>query len=1366
MSYVFNNLLLHLHAALANGGRSPATNNPPITQWFDLSRNGRNANLQGFNFNSDQGWVGTNAQGEPYSLYFNGSGNKLVVQNSTGLLPYGDFAYQARIKPLGGTDILRLGGETQQGFSLYLNSNFELIGSVRTPTDYATFNFGVVTPNEWVDIILSYDSSSKRLWGFLDGAPQGFVLAQSGTYNTHSSSLEIGNGFKGYISIVRVYNKFLDFEEVSLNASSEMYLHDHEDDLPTNGIVPWRLDIPSEINISITARATANYDIICNDSGNLVSEIEVAEPKDLESSLNVRPIFRLTGNYDISTVGFGELNSYIEVTHFTELPSTLAINVQATVTAHYDIDWQEIVDLPSEINVHAPHLTCSVSVNVKEVSMRANYNIRTYNESDLVGSISVTKFNDLPSLVGVNPSARAVAKYGVEGIHVYDTPSTIDVNAVSNLPSSLTVIVSTYMTARYGAIDIEVSDLPSELIIPSLTHLTGSLYIPIASKLTARYSVTPLYLYDVPSTLGIAEFSDLPADMFINFEAGMSARYNVEPIYFAHLDSVLSISEVSDLPSSLLISPQISMRASYDVVERPSATQTLIPVKDAFVRESLSRLNYGTEVQVYVGKTASPQNERFRSYISFDLSTIPTDNTEVGKAILRVYFDGRSSQNLDVMILEATESWSETGITWASQPFPVMAFYNGHTAVATVGTNQGYIEFDVTAFVKDWHEGKKPNTGFILKAVDETINVLKGFYSKESVERRPELVVTYYDKTIFELDDSSILGDLTVVQSKNKDLVGNIEIKQYKQKSDLNSDVIVKLPGDLYSIIWVSRPELTSLISVAREDYSEILSDIAVREQQISELPIEIKIHEPNKPGNIYVLYRDDILADITVRVWNNPWVDGSQLASDISISETNKLSEIYVKYYFDVVSEISIRQWVDDSDSRIKLPSDLEVTRSFELKGQLNISEPSDLGSNVSIRTWGEADQLSSVYILHRNDLPIYGNVSNPDFKAFIEVWEKSLLDGFIAVRKESSSAIPSNIKVPLGDKSDLPANITLIKYRDVPGSVIVRSGNLAGSITIPINGKKDTLSILAVREKRIDDLLAIIDIASGNLYSEISVRVEGNKDIQTNLSVRSTDNSNLNSDVDILYRYSVSSFISVRRSDFKWTFGWITVRQSDNSDLLSDVTVRVWNDPWNDGGQLDGSISVRVIGWNDKVSNIAIRRDAQYDQDSYISVWRVDDLHSDMSVRQIGKSDLHSSIAIYELYELFSDIAIRRWGDPWTDGGQLNSYITVRQYAEKDLSGNVEVFNFYDVPSSIAARQSHYSNLASTISIRTWGWKDLSSTIAVRQKNASDLHTIIFAVRQSGKNDLTSTAIIYRVSDLNGSIEVITSYPYAFIM
>ncbi len=168
---------------------------------------------------------------------------------------------------------------------------------------------------------------------------------------------------------------------------------------------------------------------------------------------------------------------------------------------------------------------------------------------------------------------------------------------------------------------------------------------------------------------------------------------------------------------------------------------------DATVLSSAGGTNYGAFSDMLAGYNdciTSPPPGVFRSLVKFDLSAIPA-NTPITSARLSVYliescdFPDRTRT---VTPYRAGASWSETGVTWSSQP-PIGESYGSVDVPSRIW--QRY-SMDVTGLVRGWINGSFPNNGLVLRSV-ETVSSDSGsvgFGTREgSATYIPYLDITY-----------------------------------------------------------------------------------------------------------------------------------------------------------------------------------------------------------------------------------------------------------------------------------------------------------------------------------------------------------------------------------------------------------------------------------------------------------------------------------------------------------------------------------------------------------------------------------------------------------------------------------------------
>lgn len=1190
--FVKKGLVLSLHAALADNGLVRGTNEAPTIKWHDLSGKGNHGILHGFDYLPESGWVGNNSQSDPYSLYFDGYNDYVDCGSADSLKPTASVTFEAWFYYVGGYVILTSGGHLpdNQGVAIAFNDSGELEIHVKTATRQATFNFGVLPRIQWYHIAGSYDDTTGYLSAYLNGAPQGRVLATPGTFSVPPTNLIIGKNstddtkwFRGAIPVVRLYDRALSMDEVGFN-----YL--------------------------------AGY-VLYSGESNLASHIIVPERKDLRSSLKVGIGGYAKGRYRIIPSGVNDIPSYIVVKRTSDVPGSVYVNPNTYLRAHYRIE-----------------------------ELTAN---------DLTASIEVQSSGTLPGKIGVNTQGRLVARYNVQGIDVSDLPSSLTVSSVLQLPGKIGVNSRARLVAKYGVVVGGVSDLPSSLQITSTSNLTSNIKVSTRNRMVGRYSVVLGGHADLVSEMRIAATDNLESHLAIPPYTRLTARYKVVGIYTNDLPSSLTIREASDLPSLIRITPYNKMAGKYEVIETPEYSVTLYPNKDAFVRESVPRLNYGTEEQMYVGYDGASK-ERLRSYVGFDLgsASIPKTNTTIKKAELKLYFDGFNVLNKKVQVIEPTQDWSEYGITWQNQPFPYgfdspTSAYDGINIVMDVGGNSRYISIDVTESIKKWHEGVKPNFGFIIKALDESENSAIRFFTKEQRSFRPMLEITYYDTQIYSFGRDSAWSEITVRQSKVADLQSHFFVRTYQGKTELAGNIFVLNPRDLFSYITANRASTVSTIAVRRTAHSDIDGNISARKRGFpSDLDGSILVNKQIVPSDLYVLHRDDLPSHVAVARWGEPF---PEIPSSITVNRA------------DTVGNIGVRV-----EAHTDWESNVVISRCF-LIGSLSVLEKSNLEGEISVRTWEENDLPVEGFIRYHDSLPSSIRIHKDFMQGCLEVVYISQIPSTISVRTRGEAVLDSELEIPR--RADLPSSLYIPPKKDIPSSIFVLSGFLAGHIAIPFNTTSDRRSYLSVRVKGASDLFSETGVRSGWLASHLAVRVSEWKDLPSSLGVR----------------------------------GW-------------------------DGDNLSGSLTVKAWGKSDLEGNIKARK------------YRESDLYMSFKVRVTDHSQIEGSITA------------QQFGD-----ADLDSTISIRVWDEADLPSllYIQVWDKSELPSSIDVKE--HSNLDGHIAVRTDSENDLPSSIDVWEKSVLVGE---IAVRREGESDLEVTIFVKVVSDLPSSIEVISDYPYAFIM
>ena len=168
---------------------------------------------------------------------------------------------------------------------------------------------------------------------------------------------------------------------------------------------------------------------------------------------------------------------------------------------------------------------------------------------------------------------------------------------------------------------------------------------------------------------------------------------------------------------------------------------SLAPVADSQVASGNATTNYGTSNNLYIQSSASGFGNE-RGWLKFDLSSIPAGSTITG-ATLQLWNWKSTGAALPVEVRGATDdSWTETGVTWSTQPALGSVL---DTQTLASGTTNVWYGWNVTAFAQSQFSGDK-TVSVLLKAVTEGSSDATapsyGFDAKEYGSNAPVLVVT------------------------------------------------------------------------------------------------------------------------------------------------------------------------------------------------------------------------------------------------------------------------------------------------------------------------------------------------------------------------------------------------------------------------------------------------------------------------------------------------------------------------------------------------------------------------------------------------------------------------------------------------
>jgi 2',3'-cyclic-nucleotide 2'-phosphodiesterase (5'-nucleotidase family) len=164
------------------------------------------------------------------------------------------------------------------------------------------------------------------------------------------------------------------------------------------------------------------------------------------------------------------------------------------------------------------------------------------------------------------------------------------------------------------------------------------------------------------------------------------------------------------------------------------------PVADAEVASGSASSNFGTSSNIFIqGTTATGTFGSERGWLKFDLSGIPAGST-ISSAILQMWNWKSTGPALPVEARgSTTDTWTETGITWNSQP--VLGNVLDTQTLASGVTNTWYY-WNLTSLAQSQLNGDK-TLSVVIKSVDEsqTGGPSYGFDAKEFGSNAPVLRV-------------------------------------------------------------------------------------------------------------------------------------------------------------------------------------------------------------------------------------------------------------------------------------------------------------------------------------------------------------------------------------------------------------------------------------------------------------------------------------------------------------------------------------------------------------------------------------------------------------------------------------------------
>jgi|GEM_PF-3719394 len=590
------------------------------------------------------------------------------------------------------------------------------------------------------------------------------------------------------------------------------------------------------------------------------------------------------------------------------------------------------------------------------------------------------------------------------------------------------------------------------MLLEFYDEITGNIIIPPKNRMTGKVNIIAIGSEDLTSNIIINNHSNLQSRISV-YSDEVIEDITYPPRFGNQRRAHLTIPYRSNLISNIFITPINRMAGIVDIIPPPRKTLELEPIKDAFIRSQAVTFNYGSEQSMVVGYSQE-FDEVCRSLIGFDISDLP-DDIVIEKAELKLYNSIKKPLVHQVGIFELESNWEELGVTWQNQPQ-----FGSLIDLRDIGTKEEYVTFDVTESITRWYNGLAPNNGFIIKAINENAKQYEQFPTRENRFNKPILQITYYDKTIYSFGRSDIPSSVFIYSVGHKEIVGSLSIREFEQSSNIPARIHIYNPDYMESSLVVSRPDIISKIIIRQSETYDLISNLIVRRKDGNNVDSNILINAPDRIGKLYVLHRNDLNSQITIKVFGENTIN----------------------------SKISV--------NRNKVTSNLIVRRneSNDIQGKIHIKANGEnkLNSGIIINA---RDRIGKLYVLHRKDIVgnifVIGNeykqinsnisITRKNLICNLKIVVHSQLQGSLTVKRSDDNIIESNISIP--HRKDITGWINVVGASMIPANLFVLSGYLKANIKIPSYETYDKLGKMTVRVTWANEIPCSIFVGGDNI-------------------------------------------------------------------------------------------------------------------------------------------------------------------------------------------------------------------------------------------------------------------------------------------
>lgn len=1040
---------------------------------------------------------------------------------------------------------------------------------------------------------------------------------------------------------------------------------------------------------------------------NLDSELYILNRSDIGSQIRVEFISQISSNLYITNDFCTPSNVEIRQSVDWYIPSHLGVRCCNTLEGQSFIWSVRDDDRQASLNVVPPviseqnDLSCFLLVSETDCNTADGIvSIWVRREIDKPSTINVTEWkyagNNIRSVINVNPKCNTVdGKVFIWGIGKRDFPSYLKVvtREESFLKSAIQVIRCNTMDGTTIIYGIGEDDLYSKIL--ALYHEYDWFSGSIRTVSPYNYDIySRKYGFDRPSKLNVivVKESDLQSQLGIRVVNKMTGDVDILGADDSDIYSSIDIKIHHNVQCSVAVALSNKMTGIIEVVPPERLADELSVVKDAFVRSSVPKLNYGGEQLLFAG-FSSAKYEVLRILLGFDITALHLleEGLKVEKVVLKLQYTVGRKPAIPLNIVAIPDEWTEYGVTWNNQP------QLGDLVASTYETAKDTITFDITDYVLNARDSGVTKLSFCLKAETEDEGSVQ-FYAKELGKNyAPVIEFTYYDEIIRSTGRSNMDSKIFIAFRDWKYLSGKIEVRGYWTNIDLSCSVHILQPGERESSVTVSRPDLLGSVTARQSSRSDLNSVIKTRETSFYDLDnCSLMISRPDLLTKLYVANSYEIPSKLMVRVWEQ-----DDLYSWGVVSCPVRPGSIYVVPYLDWPGKLKVRVTED-----CPLNSSI-IANQRDCLYSICVLNRDDLHSNISVRNGVIEDTPGSITATYPH---IFCKIKvNPyyDFKGRIKV-RRSADSDLASVIVVSAPERPCKVKI--NPYLLVLSNITVrgTEASDLASQIVVNAGERPGHIYVKYHG--DLSSQLLVRRAAISDLSSVFGISRPGLFGKVQPRIHAN--LESQIGARRSKFSEIGFKFRIPYHYDKPSYIRVIGAsklpgvitvnspylagviavpypiELDWA-GQLIVRQKLHSDIPAWVDVIQLN-------EITSQIAVRQTSDSSISSKIAVRRAENADLPSRISTWKFGTTPSSITVRRSGKSDILGGG-----YILFSDDIL--CSVDVLNRSSMPGQIMVVYSAESEIPGQVipKIREYSDIESSFTVWYGGKSELLSSVAV-----------------------------------------------------------------